>query len=139
MWRRGGGGVGAVRRATFPVMGAARMAKDLAVDAYIAAAPPKARAVLKRIRATVRRAAPNAEERLSYRMPTFFQSGVLIHYAAFKMHIGLFPPVRGDAALLKAVARYAGPKGNLRFPLDEPIPYALIARIVRHRLKQKRC
>jgi uncharacterized protein YdhG (YjbR/CyaY superfamily) len=61
---------------------------------------------------------------------------VLVHFAAFKKHIGLFPPVRGDAKLEKAVAAYAGDKGNLRFPLDRPIPYGLIERIVKWRLKQ---
>ena len=69
-------------------------------------------------------------------MPTFTQNGVLIHFAAFKQHIGLYPPVKGDARLEKAVARYAGEKGNLRFPLAQPIPYDLIARIAKHRVKQ---
>ncbi len=59
-----------------------------------------------------------------------------MYFAGFKSHIGLFPPVRGNAALAKAVAKYAGPKGNLRFPYDEPLPLALISRIVRHKLKQ---
>ena len=64
--------------------------------------------------------------------------GALVYFAAFKHHIGFYPPVRGDAALEKAVAPYANEKGNLSFPLDEPIPYPLIARIVRHRVKQNR-
>jgi uncharacterized protein YdhG (YjbR/CyaY superfamily) len=106
------------------------------VDAYIAAAAPEARGILERIRATVRAAAPDAQEAISYRMPAFVQGGVLVYFAAFKQHIGLYPPVRGDARLEKAVARYAGEKGNLRFPLDEPIPYELITRIVELRLKQ---
>jgi uncharacterized protein YdhG (YjbR/CyaY superfamily) len=106
------------------------------VDAYIAAAAPEARGILERIRATVRAAAPDAQEAISYRMPAFVQGGVLVYFAAFKQHIGLYPPVCGDARLEKAVARYAGEKGNLRFPLDEPIPYELITRIVELRLKQ---
>ena len=61
---------------------------------------------------------------------------MLVYYAAFKGHIGLYPPVSGDARLLKAVAPYAGPKGNLRFPYDKPIPYDLIARITRLRARQ---
>ncbi len=73
---------------------------------------------------------------MSYRMPAFALHGILIYFAAFKTHIGIFPPVRGDAKLKAAVARYAGPKGNLKFPLDEPIPYALVARIVKARVKQ---
>ena len=105
------------------------------VGAYIAAQPASVRAILTKIRATVRKAAPKATEKISYRMPAFFQDGVLIYFAAFKSHIGIYPPVR-DATLAKRLAKYAGPKGNLRFPLDEPIPYALITRIVRLRLKQ---
>ncbi len=106
------------------------------VDDYIAACPPKVRAILSRIRSTVRKAAPDAEERISYRMPSFVQNGTLVYYAAFKNHIGLYPPVRGDAKLLKDVAKYANEKGNLRFPLDAPIPYALIGRIVKARAKE---
>lgn len=106
------------------------------IDQYIAAAAPSARPILKQIRRTVRAAAPDAEEAISYGMPTFKQRGVLIYFAAFKAHIGVFPPVSGDARLAKAVAPYAGPKGNLRFPLDEPIPFDLITRIVELRVKQ---
>ncbi len=104
------------------------------IDEYIASSPPAVRPALEQIRATVAKAAPDATERISYRMPTFFQDGVLIHFAAFKAHIGIFPPVQGDARLLRDVARYAGPKGNLRLPLDEPIPLDLIRRIVAARL-----
>lgn len=111
---------------------------DASVEDYIAAFPLEIQAILEKIRQTVRAAAPEAEERLSYRIPTFTLDGVLIHFAAFKEHIGLYPPVHGDAALEKAVARYAGEKGNLRLPLDQPIPYALIARIVKFRVKQNR-
>jgi uncharacterized protein YdhG (YjbR/CyaY superfamily) len=106
------------------------------IDGYIAGSPPKARAILRKIRATVRKTAPGAEEVISYRMPAFKQNGILIYFAAFKEHIGIFPPVRGDARLEKALARYAGPKGNLKLPLAEPIPYDLIGRIVALRVKQ---
>jgi uncharacterized protein YdhG (YjbR/CyaY superfamily) len=106
------------------------------VDDYIAACAPNAQAVMRKIRSLVKRTAPKAEEVISYRMPAFKQNGVLLYYAAFKEHIGLFPPVKGDAALLKALARYSGPKGNLRLPLDEPMPYDLIRRIVELRVKQ---
>ena len=108
-----------------------------AVDAYIAAAPAGVRPILRRIRSTVRAAAPDANELLSYRMPSLKAKRILIHYAAFARHIGVFPPFSGDARLEAALAPYAGPKGNLRFPLDRPIPYALLARIVRHRLAQE--
>ena len=119
-----------------PVAGARRAPRD--IDAYIAAFPAPVRAILRRMRATVRRAAPGARETISYRIPTFTADGVLVHFAAFTHHLGLFPPVRGDARLTRALAPYSGPKGNLRLPLDQPIPYALIARLVKLRLKQNR-
>jgi uncharacterized protein YdhG (YjbR/CyaY superfamily) len=106
------------------------------IDEYIAAFPPEVQAILESIRATVRNAAPAARETISYRMPTFALHGVLVHFAAFKKHIGFYPPVRGNAKLEKAIATYAGEKGNLQFPLDQPIPYGLIERIVKHRAKQ---
>ena len=106
------------------------------IDEAIAASPPEVQPILKKIRTTIRAAAPHAEEVISYRMPAFKQHGILIYFAAFKAHIGIFPPVAGDASLKKALAPYEGPKGNLKFPLDEPIPYALITRIVRQRVKQ---
>jgi uncharacterized protein YdhG (YjbR/CyaY superfamily) len=106
------------------------------IDDYIGAFPPHVREILQRIRATISDAAPGATEAISYRIPAFKLGGVLVYFAAFKNHIGLYPPVRGDARLVKAVERYAGPKGNLQFPLDEAIPYDLIARITRHRVKQ---
>jgi uncharacterized protein YdhG (YjbR/CyaY superfamily) len=110
--------------------------KPATIDEYIAAFPADVGTILARIRATVRDAAPAAEETISYQMPAFRQNGILIYFAAFRNHIGVYPPVTGDAGLEKAVAKYAGEKGNLRFPLDQPIPYALIARIVKLRLKE---
>jgi uncharacterized protein YdhG (YjbR/CyaY superfamily) len=108
------------------------------IDEYISGFAPGVRLILERIRSTIRRAAPEAQETISYQIPAFRQNGVLVYFAAFKKHIGFYPPVRGDAALKKAVGRYAGEKGNLRFPLDEPIPYALITRIVKLRARQDR-
>jgi|GEM_PF-611950 uncharacterized protein YdhG (YjbR/CyaY superfamily) len=103
---------------------------------YGAAFPLRVQMILKKIRATVISAAPHAQELISYRMPAFAQDGILVYFAAFKGHIGLYPPVSGDARLEKRLAVYAGPKGNLRFPLDQPIPYDLIRRIVLLRVKQ---
>jgi uncharacterized protein YdhG (YjbR/CyaY superfamily) len=108
----------------------------MTVNEYIASFPPDVRAILRRVRQVVRKAAPDAEEIISYRMPALRQGGVLVYYAAFRNHLGLYPPVRGDTRLEKAIAPYAGPKGNLRFPFDQPIPYALIGRITAFRLKQ---
>jgi uncharacterized protein YdhG (YjbR/CyaY superfamily) len=109
-------------------------AKD--IDEYIAQFPAQVQSVLRKVRTTIRRAAPEATETISYQMPAFKQQGILVYFAAWTKHIGLYPPISGDKALEKAVARYAGPKGNLQFPLDEPIPYDLIQRIVKLRVKQ---
>lgn len=106
------------------------------IDEYIAAFSPEVQAVLERMRSTIRKAAPGAQETISYRIPAFTLNGTLVYFAAFKNHIGLYPPVKGDAKLEKAISRYAGEKGNLRFPLDQPIPYGLIGRIVKLRVKQ---
>lgn len=110
--------------------------KVATIDEYIAMFPPEVREILEKIRQTIRSAAPDAEEVISYRMPAFRLNGILVYFAAFKKHIGLYPPVKGDARLMKAIAKYAGEKGNLQFPLDEPIPYELIERITRLRVQQ---
>jgi uncharacterized protein YdhG (YjbR/CyaY superfamily) len=108
------------------------------IDEYISGFAPDVQEILEAIRATIRSAAPEAKETISYRIPAFTQGGVLVYFAAFNHHIGFYPPVKGDAALMKAISRYAGEKGNLQFPLDRPIPYALIKRIVTLRMKQNR-
>lgn len=107
------------------------------VDEYIESFPPNIQAVLRTIRTTVQESAPQAEERISYRMPALFQHGVVVYFAAFKQHLGLYPPVE-DAAVRAMVARYAGPKGNLKFPYAEPIPHDLIASVVEARLRADR-
>ena len=106
------------------------------IDQYIAASPAAVRPILQKLRLTTRQAAPMAREAISYQMPALELNGTLVNFAAFKNHIGLYPPVRGDARLLRAVAKYAGKKGSLRFPLGEPLPYELIARIVKYRVAQ---
>lgn len=107
-----------------------------AVDDYIATFPRAVQLRLRQVRRAIRAAAPRAEETVSYRIPAYRQDGMRVYFAGFRGHIGLYPPVRGDAALVKAVARYAGPKGNLRFPHDEPLPLRLIGRIVRLKVRQ---
>lgn len=106
------------------------------IDEYIASFSPDVQVILERIRLTIKRAAPNAQETISYKIPAFTLNGSLVYFAAFKKHIGFYPPVRGDATLEKSISAYAGEKGNLRFPLDQPIPYGLIERIVKRRVKQ---
>jgi uncharacterized protein YdhG (YjbR/CyaY superfamily) len=111
-------------------------AKPKNIDEYITACSQEVQTILERIRETIHQAAPDAQETISYTIPAFTQSGILVYFAAFKNHIGLYPPVSGDTAIEKAIAPYAGEKGNLRFPLDQPIPYGLIERIVQLRVKQ---
>src|ERR1700726_4457229 len=106
------------------------------IDGYISQFPADVKAILQKVQTTIRHAAPEAKEVISYQMPAFKQHGILVYFAAWKKHIGLYPPISGDKTVEKAVARYAGPKGNLHFPFDEPIPYELIERIVKLRVKQ---
>jgi len=117
-------------------MKASAAAVPTTVDEYISAFSPEVQSVLQRVRRVAREAAPEAHEVISYRMPALKQGEILVFFAAFKGHIGLYPPVSGDPAIEKAVAPYAGEKGNLRFPYDKPIPYDLIARITAFRLEQ---
>ena len=128
----------AIRRATTVAVPPMGTRKPASVDAYLAGFPPEVRAILARLRATVRGLAPDATETISYGIPTFRRDGGLLYLAAFKRHIGVYPPVRGDARLEQAVARYANEKGNLRFPLDEPMPLRLFERVVRHQLIRRR-
>ena len=114
------------------------MTRPGSIAEYIAGFPPAVQAALRKVRRTIRGAAPDAKETISYGIPAFTLNGVLVYFAAFKKHIGLYPPVAGDARLARAIAPYAGEKGNLRFPLDQPIPYGLIDRIVKLRVRQDR-
>lgn len=106
------------------------------IDDYIARSPAEVRAILEEIRATVRGAAPGAEEVISYQIPTFRLKGNLVHFAAFKRHIGFYPTSTGIQAFKRELAAYEGGKGSVQFPLDQPIPYGLITKIVRFRVKE---
>lgn len=106
------------------------------VDEYIRGFSPEVRELLQKVRETVKSAAPHAREIISYKMPALRQNGVLVYFAAFQKHIGFYPPIKGDAKLEAAASRYAGEKGNLRFPLNEPIPYRLIERLTKLRARQ---
>ena len=107
------------------------------IDEYIVSFSPEVQSILEKIRSTIREAAPEAVEKIAYQMPTFVLMGNLVHFAAFKKHIGLYPPVKGDEKLKAEIAPYRGEKGNLKCPLDEPIPYGLISRIVKFRVKEQ--
>ncbi|MBU0656694.1 MAG: DUF1801 domain-containing protein [Gammaproteobacteria bacterium] len=98
-------------------------------EQYIAAAAPQAQPHLQRIHSLVLELVPDAQACIGYNIPAFRRGKVFFYFAAFKRHIGVYPPVTGDAELQAELARYRGPKGNLSFPLDEPMPYELIGRV----------
>src|SRR4051812_48453356 len=100
-------------------------------DEYFAAVVPAARRRLKAIQRKVESLLPDASRCVSYRMPAFRGERVFFYFAAFKNHIAIYPPVRKDARLIKALAPYRGDKGNLSFPLSEPLPLALIGRVAK--------
>lgn len=106
------------------------------IDEYIADMPDDIQAILQRIRTTIRKAAPGAQETIKYRMPTFTLHGNLVHFAAFKHHIGFYPTPSGTEKFQKEIARYARAKGSIQFPLSEPIPYGLIRKITKFRVKE---
>jgi uncharacterized protein YdhG (YjbR/CyaY superfamily) len=108
------------------------------VDEYIATFPPEIRALLQQVRATVRAAAPDAVERIAYQMPTLYQHGNVVHFAALKQHIGFYPTSSGVAAFASELGPYISTKGAIRFPLDRPLPLDLIARITRFRVGENR-
>jgi uncharacterized protein YdhG (YjbR/CyaY superfamily) len=106
------------------------------IDAYIADAPAEVQPVLQKIRQTVQAVAPQAEEAMRYGLPTFRLNGNLIHFGAFKTHIGVYPAPRAIEAFHKELSPYEGGKGTIRFPLDKPIPYDLIRKIVEFRVSE---
>ncbi len=107
------------------------------VDAYIAAYPPKVRALMKTIRATVHKALPDGEEKISYGLVGYFRDGAVAYFSAFKSHIGFFPPT-DDPKLRKATAKFANAKGNLKFPLNALPPYDIISKLVTTRAAANR-
>ncbi|AIQ51919.1 iron chaperone [Paenibacillus sp. FSL R7-0331] len=103
------------------------------MDEYIEQAAPEVRELLQNIRRVIHEAAPEATEKISYQMPTFDLYGNLVHFAAFKKHIGFYPAPRGIEAFKDELSVYKGAKGSVQFPLDQPMPYDLITRIVKFR------
>ncbi len=106
------------------------------IDAYIAGFPEDIQKRLESMRATIRKAAPEAEEDIKYAIPTFTLNGNLVHFAAFKNHIGFYPAPTGIEAFKKETAPYEAGKGSLQFPLDKPLPLALVTKIVKYRVKE---
>ena len=102
------------------------------IDEYIAAFPPDIQALLEQIRATISKVVPTAEEAIKYAIPTFVLNGRnLVHFAAFKNHIGFYPTPTGIESFKKELSKYKQGKGSVQFPLDEPMPLALITKIVK--------
>lgn len=110
----------------------------VSIDAYIASFPAPVQRQLQELRATIRAAAPGAEEVISYQMPTFRLHGNLVHFAAYAGHIGFYPAPSGIAAFQERLSRYKGAKGSVQFPLGEPLPLDLVAEIVRFRMAENR-
>jgi len=106
------------------------------IDEYIADFPPDVQKILQRIRLTIRKAAPQAEETMKYQMPTFMLKGNLVYFAVYKKHIGVYPVPAGTKKFQKELAAYKGAKSTVRFPLDQPIPFDLIDQIVKFRVKE---
>jgi uncharacterized protein YdhG (YjbR/CyaY superfamily) len=106
------------------------------IDAYIAGFPKDVQEILEKIRKTIRAAAPDAEETINYQIPTFTLEGNLVHFAGFKRHIGFYPTPTGIERFKNELAAYEGAKGSVKFPLDQPIPYDLISRIVTFRVQE---
>ena len=104
------------------------------IDEYIALFNPEIQVILQTLRQVIREAAPEAQEKISYQMPTFELHGNLVHFAAFKNHIGFYPAPSGIEAFQEEVKPYHKSKGTLQFPLDSSLPYDLISRIVKYRV-----
>lgn len=106
------------------------------IDEYIASFPEDVQEILQGLRRTIREAAPDAVERIAYQMPTFWQNGNLVHFAAFKNHIGFYPNPSGVEVFQEALASYKTSKGAIQFPIDQPLPLELISEIVRFRVTE---
>jgi uncharacterized protein YdhG (YjbR/CyaY superfamily) len=110
--------------------------KPLSVDEYIAGFPEDTQKILEQIRAAIKKAAPQAEEVISYSMPAFKQNGILVYYAAHKNHIGFYPTSSGTAAFQAELTGYKVSKGTVQFPLDKPVAFELIAKITEFRVRE---
>ena len=113
-----------------------KASRPTTIDEYIAQCPEDVRPVLGRIREVIREAAPEAAEKISYQMPAFYQRGNLVWFGAHKHHIGFYPTPAGIEAFREELAPYKQSKGAVQFPLDQPMPYDLIGRIVRFRVAE---
>jgi uncharacterized protein YdhG (YjbR/CyaY superfamily) len=110
--------------------------KPKTVDEYIVSYPKEVIALLEQMRSTIKKAAPGAEECISYSIPAFKLNGMLVWYAAFKNHIGLYPRGSGIDVFAQELSKYKTSKGTVQFPIDKPLPLGLITKIVRYRVKE---
>ena len=110
--------------------------KPANIDEYIGAFPNDVQEILEKIRATIQKAAPDAKEKISYSMPAFEQNGIVVYSAAFKNHIGLYALPSGHETFKEELSKYKSGKGSVQFPLDQPMPFDLIAKIVKFRVKE---
>src|SRR3990172_6453856 len=106
------------------------------IDEYIADFPHDVQEIMEKIRLTIRKAAPDAEETIKYQIPTFTLKGNLVHFAAYKKHIGFYPTSTGIEKFKNELSVYEGAKGSVRFPSEEPVPFGLISKIVKLRVKE---
>lgn len=113
-----------------------KKSRPITIDEYISQYPEEVQAVLEKVRAVIRKSAPKAVERISYQMPAFDQNGILVWFGAHKTHIGFYPTGSGIEAFKKELSIYKHAKGSVQFPLDEPMPYKLIGKIVKFRLAE---
>ena len=104
------------------------------IDEYIATFPEDVQKILQELRATIKAAAPDAQEKISYQMPTFFLKSNLVHFAAYKNHIGFYPTPSGIEKFKSEISKYEGAKGSVQFPIDQPLPLDLIRKIVEFRV-----
>ena len=108
----------------------------ISIDEYIESFPKEVQEILRKLRVVIKDAAPDAEEKISYRMPTFYQKGNLVHFAAYKKHIGFYPAPSGIQAFKNELSAFKGAKGSVQFPIDKPLPYQLIGKVVRFRVAE---
>jgi len=108
----------------------------ISIDEYIATFPEEIQKILEELRATIKAAAPKAQEKISYQMPAFALKGNLVYFGAYKNHIGFYPTSSGIQAFKKELSIYEGAKGTVRFPIDKPLPLDLISRIVKFRVAE---
>jgi uncharacterized protein YdhG (YjbR/CyaY superfamily) len=106
------------------------------IDEYIATFPEETQKILRELRAVIKAAAPDAQEKISYQMPTFFLKGNLVHFAAWKNHIGFYPTSSGTLTFQRELSIYESAKGSVKFPIDKPLPFELVSEIVKFRVAE---